>query len=90
MLRIKPKNEEDIEYLQDLYQSHDDLYELDFWQPPSAIDKFVDLTVSSSDAAAFTEELNARELDYFVISEDLQRLNIFNYFDNKKKERFIN
>lgn len=74
MLRIKPKNEQDIDYLQDLYYSHDSPYELDFWQPPTAVGTFVDVTVSPDNSKAFIDELNGRDLDYFVISDDLQRL----------------
>uniref|UniRef100_A0A0N4ZWR9 Zinc carboxypeptidase A 1 n=1 Tax=Parastrongyloides trichosuri TaxID=131310 RepID=A0A0N4ZWR9_PARTI len=71
LYRINPRNQENLEYLKDLF-THDSPYELDFWQPPTHIGGLVDVSVNPEDAKIFARDLDSKQLDYSVAINDLQ------------------
>uniref|UniRef100_A0A0N5AFM3 Zinc carboxypeptidase A 1 n=1 Tax=Syphacia muris TaxID=451379 RepID=A0A0N5AFM3_9BILA len=72
LIRINPKNKENLTYLKHLYQNNSP-YELDFWQPPSHIGALVDVTVSPEDAQIFVHDLQTKHIEFIVAISDLQQ-----------------
>ncbi|CEF64918.1 Peptidase M14, carboxypeptidase A domain and Proteinase inhibitor, carboxypeptidase propeptide domain and Proteinase inhibitor, propeptide domain-containing protein [Strongyloides ratti] len=72
LFRINPRNQENLEYLKDLF-SHDSPYELDFWQPPTHIGGLVDVTVNPEDSKIFGRDLDSKQLDYSIAIDDLEQ-----------------
>uniref|UniRef100_A0A7E4VHY7 Zinc carboxypeptidase A 1 n=1 Tax=Panagrellus redivivus TaxID=6233 RepID=A0A7E4VHY7_PANRE len=72
LIRITPRNEENLDYLRDLYHAQSP-YELDFWQPPTHIGGLVDVTVAPQDAEIFVRDLDSKQVDYLVAINDLEQ-----------------
>uniref|UniRef100_A0A1I8AGL9 Zinc carboxypeptidase A 1 n=1 Tax=Steinernema glaseri TaxID=37863 RepID=A0A1I8AGL9_9BILA len=72
LIRITPRNDENIKYLRDL-SGVQSPYELDFWQEPSHVGALVDVTVSPEDAEIFIRDLESKQLDYIVAINDLEQ-----------------
>uniref|UniRef100_A0A0K0EA06 Zinc carboxypeptidase A 1 n=1 Tax=Strongyloides stercoralis TaxID=6248 RepID=A0A0K0EA06_STRER len=72
LFRINPRNQENLDYLKDLF-AHDSPYELDFWQPPTHIGGLVDVTVNPEDSKIFGRDLDSKQLDYTIAIDDLEQ-----------------
>jgi hypothetical protein len=48
-------------------------YELDFWQPPTRSNSYVDISISPKNVLKFVRELDSRQIEYFVAINDLQK-----------------
>ncbi|CAD5209716.1 unnamed protein product [Bursaphelenchus xylophilus] len=72
VVRINPGTEECISFLRTLYWKlpHSSL---DFWQPPTSLNQFVDVSVSPMVSQRFFNELYYRKISYNILIPNLQQ-----------------